>query len=289
MSSLIQTPNGWSLPETLRQGQSYMGGTVNFDTTTGQQLARGATTLSRPMGSPSYQNLTSNPPIQGGTVTPPPALTNTNSSDLYFQLKSALQAQQKGYAGNNTALLMGKQNINQTNADVYSGDLANANMRPNDLTSLLGNDQGLQSGGLKSIADQQKNNIDNYNSQLDAFKVASDNYQKEQDRIQKTKSDALDRAAGPKLTASEKYDQTLGSYANGFESTIPLPDGSPIRDTNGYVTPAAWKSAMAHAVAKGIKRKDFIAQYGNDGYLYTNDLSNYGFSPKEITDIMGGA
>lgn len=40
-------------PQTLTKGQSYMGGTVQYDTATGKPLAAGATTLSQPATAPS--------------------------------------------------------------------------------------------------------------------------------------------------------------------------------------------------------------------------------------------
>lgn len=44
----------------LTQGQSYMGGTVNYDTATGNKLATGATTLATPYASQSTTTLSSN-------------------------------------------------------------------------------------------------------------------------------------------------------------------------------------------------------------------------------------
>lgn len=204
-----------------------------------------------------------------------------STADLYFQLKSALSDQQKAYTGNTAALLTGKQNLNQVNADVYSQDLKNANMRPNDLTQLLGNDQGLQSAGLKSITDQQQLNEARYKSQLDAYKAVSDSYQSEQDRALKAK----EVAAGPKLTQTEKYNNILGSYVSGFESGGKLEDGyTPIKAPSGYLTLAAWKSALKDAVKKGISKKDFIMQYGD--YLNPNMLDDYGLTPVEQTYIV---
>ena len=209
---------------------------------------------------------------QSPKYTPPPVINNptpqpqnSSSADLYFQLKSQLLAQQKGYAGNDKALLMGKQNINQTNADVYSSDLKNANMRPNDLTSLLGNDQNLQSAGLKSITDQQSNNLANYNSQLDAYKIASDNYQSEQDRIATQNNPYTNYSAKIAVAQSQDQKKIAQSFSDAPAS---------MRDESGYITPEVYRNAKARWIIAGYAGNDFDSIF--NGVINPKKAEEYG-------------
>lgn len=73
-------------PTTLTQGQSYMGGTVQYDTATGKPLAKGATTLSQPAAAPQAPAPVSSPVVSGSTAanyvanTIKPALTAANQA-----------------------------------------------------------------------------------------------------------------------------------------------------------------------------------------------------------------
>lgn len=73
-------------PQTLTQGQSYMGGTVQYDTATGKPLAAGATTLSQPAAAPSAPAPVTSPVVSGSTAanyvsdTIKPAMTAANTA-----------------------------------------------------------------------------------------------------------------------------------------------------------------------------------------------------------------
>lgn len=217
------------------------------------------------------------PPAPGNVVQQNSSDPTSSIYGLLTQILTDNQTKNKNqYLGNNTALLKGKENIGATNSEIYSQDMANANLTPSARLGILNSDTGMQDPGLKSIENQMKMNEAHYDATTGLLKSSMDTYDKEQDRIAKTK----EAAAGPKLTASERYDSILGSYTTGFESGSMMPDGvTPITDSNGFVTPAAWKSAIADAKKKGISRKDFIMQHGD--YLYKDNLSAYGLTPVE--------
>jgi len=81
-------------------------------------------------------------------------------------------------------------------------------------------------------------------------------------------------------TVTERQAQILGSYEQGFQAGETLPDGTPVIDQNGFITPPAWKVAISDAVRKGVDRDDFIRQYGNRLFL-TKDSNPYQLTPSE--------
>lgn len=85
-------------------------------------------------------------------------------------------------------------------------------------------------------------------------------------------------------TVTERQASILGSYAKGFQPGETLPDGTPALDQNNFITPKAWKTAIADAVSKGIKRANFIQQYGN--MLYGENLDAYQLTPAEKSIIQ---
>lgn len=281
MATLISNGSGgFSLPQTLTQGQSYMGGQVLYDSNTGKPLSPGQTTTSRPTYGdliPSTQPQP-NPPV-GGTL--PPALAPTapvNPSTVSFTaalLQILKDAQNRNSTGQ-TALSNQSNQIKGTALGDAASTFNNPLLAPNSGTSLGNsavNEFDPATGAIKTQQDQATRNLSDIK---DIINTAGDNYQKEQDRIAKAKADAI-TAANPKLTATEKYNQTLGSYANGFESGSMLADGyTPIKAPSGYLTLAAWHSALNDAVSKGISKKDFILQYGDQ--LNPNMLADYGLT-----------
>jgi len=128
---------------------------------------------------PSYASLTTPEQAQQGFSTIPgpfsaltgklnPTQAPAPASSMTDILTKILTDYQKGntaqYTGNNTALLAGKQAINQTNSDVYSADLANANISNEARMNLLNQAPNIQNPGLNSITDQQSNNLAKFNS-----------------------------------------------------------------------------------------------------------------------------
>lgn len=84
-----------------------------------------------------------------------------------------------------------------------------------------------------------------------------------------------------------QYDAN-GNYITGTGSQ--LPNGHATVDKNGYITPEAWKLAIADAPAEGLTREDFIKSFGSMVY---NDNKNgidaraYGLTPAELKLING--
>lgn len=273
MTTLVNSGNGFQLPQTLTQGQNYMGGIVNFDANTGKPLATGATTTVPP--APSYNNLIQN--NSGATSGGTPAFTAPSGtplplSDILMQIfKNAQTNNANQYTGNNTALLGGKEAITSTNADVYKGDLANANISNEARLSLLNNDQGLQSPGLKSITDQQQNNETHYNSTNDTIKNAEDQY----NQIEQDKADAAKEAETERhnlaMEANKGSNVTFDTQGNiahqtsAFEliKSAPYKDasGATVNDHDNYVAPEAWLAALNNWQSNGGAYTTFVSNF----------------------------
>ena len=85
-------------------------------------------------------------------------------------------------------------------------------------------------------------------------------------------------------TESERTATTLSHYANVFVPGAKMSDGTPIIDSNGYITPLAWQSAINDALSNSISRADFIKQFGYLLYIDPKTgtvSSNYGLTPNE--------
>lgn len=84
-----------------------------------------------------------------------------------------------------------------------------------------------------------------------------------------------------------KYD-AQGNYIQGTGSQ--LQNGNATVDKNGYVTPEAWKLAIADAPHEGMNRQQFLAAFGN--LIYSDnkdgiDARSYNLSPADIKIING--
>lgn len=90
-------------------------------------------------------------------------------------------------------------------------------------------------------------------------------------------------------TEGERVAQKLGTYAQAFQPGARLPDGTAVVDSNGYITPVAWKQAITDATTQGISRKDFITQYGPQIYTLPDGTipSTYGITNAEKKLIAG--
>lgn len=94
-------------------------------------------------------------------------------------------------------------------------------------------------------------------------------------------------------TAAERSANALSSFAGAFVPGATMADGTPTVDPQGYITPKAWKAAIADAPAEGLTRKDFITQFGSMIYAPANkdgDIkvdSQYGLTPAEMKVITG--
>lgn len=98
---------------------------------------------------------------------------------------------------------------------------------------------------------------------------------------------------GVKLSAADKTSNALSAFSQAFTAGKKMADGTPTVDSNGYITPVAWKAAIADAPAEGLTRADFIKQFGS--MLYTTKDSNgadvvdnsYGLTTAEQKLITG--
>lgn len=304
MTKLIMDPNkpGWTLPQTLRQGENFYSNTgvnegiVNFDVNTGKPLTQNQTTII-----PSYQNLTSNPPVSGGTVPAPvdPKIMSFTQALIQI-LKDAQGANTKGQAG-----LMNQSNqIKGLGLNDATTNFANPLLAPNDGTSLGMSAQNEFDPSLNSIADQQKLATQNLGNITDLVNMTGDNYQKEQDRIQRAKDDAANRAVTAankaksdsiKLTPTDKQ----GLLAAGF---LPAEITSIENDVNKYginkvlegITDTTQKTAIQKVYGGIVKDISTKLTRANVSLLFdlTDDGSKSGFlglgktTSQKLDDIM---
>lgn len=102
-----------------------------------------------------------------------------------------------------------------------------------------------------------------------------------------------DLGAAPKSSTStgteaERAAASVARYSSAFVPGARTADGTPIIDTNGYLTPAAFKSAIADAPANGLSREDFLKAFGY--LLYTSGGAidpKYGLTAAEQKIVVG--
>lgn len=88
---------------------------------------------------------------------------------------------------------------------------------------------------------------------------------------------------GEKSTLEERTASALSAYASKFVPGAKLPSGIPVLDVEGFLTPEAFKAAIADAVSNGITRQKFLEQFGS--YIVGADgkvSSRYGLTPAEM-------
>ncbi len=90
---------------------------------------------------------------------------------------------------------------------------------------------------------------------------------------------------GAPQTAAERQAAQLQAYSSAFVPGATLKDGTPIIDSNGYATPAAWKQAIADYPGD---RADFIKKYGYLLFAKGGVVdSKYGLTAQEQKLITG--
>lgn len=89
-------------------------------------------------------------------------------------------------------------------------------------------------------------------------------------------------------TQAERAAAALSQYSNVFVPGAKLPSGVPVLDVNGYLTPEAFKAAIADAPANGLSREQFLQSFG---YLITTPdgkiSPKYGLTPAEVKIVTG--
>jgi len=92
-----------------------------------------------------------------------------------------------------------------------------------------------------------------------------------------------------KPTENERENLSVANFAAVFVPGATLEDGSPIIEVSGFISPRAWKEAIADAPLEGLSRKSFIEAFG---YLIdTTDKeaakTKYSLTPTELKLITG--
>lgn len=92
-----------------------------------------------------------------------------------------------------------------------------------------------------------------------------------------------------KMTESERLQYNISQYANAFAPGVRV-SGVPTMDSNGFITPVAWKEAIREAPSKGVSRKEFIQNFGGMIYFDPKDEKppkSYGLTDAEVKLITG--
>lgn len=100
----------------------------------------------------------------------------------------------------------------------------------------------------------------------------------------------------PRGTESERRIEAVSGFSSAFVPGATLSDGTPIIQTDGFISPRAWKEAIKDAPNEGLDRKDFIEEFGflikitnkKGKTLKTSEITaKYGLTEKEIRLITG--
>lgn len=97
-----------------------------------------------------------------------------------------------------------------------------------------------------------------------------------------------DSGSGGAKTEEERRIQAISEFSSAFVPGATMEDGTPILDESNFVTPIAWKAAIADAPLEGLTRKSFIEQFGH--LLYSKDGKidpQYGLTPTEQKLLTG--
>lgn len=88
-------------------------------------------------------------------------------------------------------------------------------------------------------------------------------------------------------TAAERSDTATANFSAAFVPGATLPNGIPVLDSDGYMTPEAWQSAIADAPSEGLSRADFIKNFGHFIYAGGQISPKYGLTPEEEKTVTG--
>ena len=88
-------------------------------------------------------------------------------------------------------------------------------------------------------------------------------------------------------TLVERNARAIAEFSDSFTLGNYLPNGIPTVDNEGFITPEAWRAAIAEAPSRGLTRAEFIKQFG---YMITTQgqvSSKYGLTPVEMKLLLG--
>ena len=155
-------------------------------------------------------------------------------------------------------------------------------------------DYGIQENKDKLASDEKKIADERLANPAFELSAGQDRYQYNPTTKQYTKVASM--AAKPvaltkapvKSTLAERTANAISNFSAAFVPGATMGDGTPVVDANGFVTPIAWKAAIADAPKEGLTRAQFIKEFGN--YLYQDNgelAKSYGLTPQEIKLING--
>lgn len=89
-------------------------------------------------------------------------------------------------------------------------------------------------------------------------------------------------------TQAERAASATSKYSAAFVPGAKMPSGVPVLDSDGYLTPEAFKAAIADAPSNGLSREQFLQSFG---YLITTAdgkvSAKYGLTPAEVKIVTG--
>ena len=183
------------------------------------------------------------------------------------------------------AVSLARKNRNASSLDMmkpFQGTVA-----ASDFNSILGN---LNAASYKTSSDLIKRVTDVTTPDFDF--VTNDNgdrtaINKATGQIVWTVPGVGNKQSGGGETLAERSAAALAEYSDSFTSDNYLPNGIPTIDSEGFITPEAWRAAIAEAPSKGLTRADFIKQFG---YMITTQgqvSPKYGLTPVEMKLLLG--
>lgn len=184
----------------------------------------------------------------------------------------------------------------KTANDLYNNISKDITNRSNEIdkinTSINDQTKQMQTASL-AVAKEQISALTSEATQSQDAYYKAQNLILAQTRLSDTeRKDAMDElnSANGTRTQAERAATALSQFASAFVPGAKMSDGTPTVDENGYITPSAFKAAIADAPAEGITRADFIKQFGS--MLYSDPKTGingraYGLTPAEIKLITG--
>lgn len=154
-------------------------------------------------------------------------------------------------------------------------------MTDDQLMALPAVQQGLKAGYSLSGIKADLNSAAVLQAQNLAFKEA-----------QTANETRLANAAG-KTSSAETKQNSLASISEQLVAgtTISPNDDTPVLDSNGYITPQAWKTLEENAPGMSLSRDDLLSEFGYKLYVDSsgNPSKAYGVSPEEAKKYISGA
>ena len=205
--------------------------------------------------------------------------TLTNLETLYDSLYKQGQAQVDKIVTGANADIKAVNDLAQKQLDA-----ANALAKDNQVVSVGGRELLVNKLTGKTVADLGPSKEGSKPSSIEEYEYAVKN-----DGYKGTYTQYSDRKAAanaPKSTVDERNASAISQFSSKFVAGAKLSNGVPVLDSEGFLTPEAFKAAIKDAPSVGLSREKFLAEFGS--YLVGADgtvSSKYGLTPKEMKDI----